>query len=370
MQNSLRIGRLFGIPLEVHASWLLIFGLIVWSLGADYFPMHNPGTGVETTWAAAVATALLFFASVVAHELAHSLLARARGITVERITLFVLGGVSSLKTEASGPRTELAVAAVGPVVSLALGGVLWILWPSIMRANATAGVVAYYLAYGNVALGVFNLIPAFPLDGGRVLRGALWEIWHDFARATLAAIRVARVAAGGVVLVGIWLLVVADGVNGLWLMLIGWFLWSAATQERMRTLVDTRLRGHGIAPLVRFDFITLDADQTITQAADRILAAPPQAVYPVLGNGALVGVVNPACINATARELWTTTKMHWLARRTRPVPILDLGTDALDALAQMNASQLEGLPVSDDEAGVVALVERSAIERWISLATT
>lgn len=367
MQSSLRIGRVFGIPIEIHGSWLFVFGLIVWSLAADYFPMHHPGLDGATSWLAAVATALLFFGSVVVHELAHSLVARARGIPVERITLFALGGASELKRETSRPRTELVVALVGPLTSLALAAVLWLIWRAVVRVDMTLGAIAFYLAYGNLALGVFNLIPGFPLDGGRVLRAALWALWNDFERATLGAVRAGRAAAAGLVVAGIWQVVVAQGANGVWLILVGWFLWSAAEQEGTRTLIELRLRGRSIVPLVRFDFITLDAEQTITEAAVAILGAPPQAVYPVLARGSFVGVLSAADLNTARRELWAATKLNWLVRRARPVPTIDLKTDVLDALAQIDALRLEGLPVRDEGEGVVALLERGAIVRWVEL---
>ena len=369
MENSLRIGRIAGIPLEVHASWLFIFGLVVWSLAADYLPMHHPGLDAETNWIAAVIAALLFFGSVVAHELAHSLIARARGIPVERITLFALGGVSGLKKDATKPGTEFVVAVVGPLASLVLAAVFWAVWRITVGDNMTVGAIAFYLAYGNLALGLFNLVPGFPLDGGRVLRAGLWGLWRDFDRATRAAMRVGRAAALGLALVGILEVLTAQGANGLWLMLIGWFLWNAAEHEGTRTIIETRLRGRSILPLVRFDFITLDAEETIAQAAAHILSAPPQSVYPVLADGTVLGVLNPAYINSIGREYWST-KVHWLVRRSRKVPMLELDTDALDALALIDSVQLDGLPIRDEGGtGVIALVERGAILRWVEAVT-
>ena len=368
MQSSLRIGRVLGIPVDVHASWLFIFGLIVWSLAADYFPMHHPGLAGTTDWIAAVATALLFFGSVVAHELAHSLVARARGVPVERITLFALGGVSAIERDLATPRLELLVASSGPLASLALAAVFWLVSRAVAIDNMMLSAVSFYLAYGNLALGLFNLVPGFPLDGGRVLRALLWALWRDLGRATIAAARVGQAAAVALVLLGVWQAAGAQGANGLWLMLVGWFLWTAAEAEGARALVESRLRGRSIVPLVRFDFITLDAEQTIGQAVARILAAPPQPLYPVLADGAPIGMITPAYINATARELWASTKVHWLARRMRPIPSVSLDTDALDALAELDAHQLEGLPVRDGNSGVIALLERSAILQWIAAA--
>ena len=364
---SLRIGRVLGIPIDVHASLLLTFGVIVWSLGASYFPGHQPGIDGGTSWSAAIITALLFFGSVVAHELAHSLVARSRGIAVERITLFALGGVSESKGDARGPRVELAVAVVGPLASLALAGLLFVS-RSTVSEDTTIGAIVSYLAYGNVALGVFNLIPGFPLDGGRVLRAVLWARSRDFGRATIAAARVGRVAATGLVLTGIWLVFTAPGTTGLWLLFVGWFLSNAAEQEATRTLIEERLRGRSIAPLARFEFITLDPEETIARAAARIVAAPPQALYPVRAGESVLGMLTLADFNGTAQELWPTTKLFWLVRRARAIPSVDLDTDALDALTRIDALQVDGLPVRD-ASGVVALVERPAIVQWVQAAT-
>lgn len=190
----------------------------------------------------------------------------------------------------------------------------------------------------------------------------------DAGQDARAPVRMERVSAVGLVLVGIWLASSAHGASGLPLILVGWFLWNAPAQVATRELIQKRLSGRSILPLVRFDFITLDADETIAQAAAHILDAPAQSVYPVLVKGTLLGLVDPAYINAIGREYWGL-KMHWAAQRSRTAPILDLDTDALDALAQMDAVKLEGLAVRDGNDALVALVERSAIVRAAVLPT-
>lgn len=367
MDSSWRIGRLFGIPVEIHVSWLFIFALIVWSLGADYFPMHHPGLAGAGSWAAAVVAALLFFGSVLAHELAHSLVARAQGIPVERISLFALGGISVLKREASRPRSELQVALVGPLLSLALGAALWALWRSVPSGNMTLGAVVFYLAYGNLALGAFNLLPAFPLDGGRALRALLWAAGHDPDRATLRALTVARVVTLGLVLVGLLQVATSPGAGGVWLVLIAWVLWGAGDQERGRIVVEGALRGRTIAPLVRFEFLSLDAEDSLAQATERILAAPPQPLYPVLTGDELVGVVTPAMLRAVPPALAASTKLHWLARRAPALPTIPLETDAVEGLAILDRLGAEAIPVSETGSGIVGLLERSSIRRWIEL---
>lgn len=367
MDSSWRLGRIIGIPIEIHVSWLFIFALIVWSLGADYFPMHHPGLGGAGNWVAAVGAALLFFASVLAHELAHSLVALTQGIPVERITLFALGGLSALKRDATRPRDELVVALVGPLLSLVLGAALWATWSTLLRDDMTLGAIVFYLAYGNLALGAFNLIPVYPLDGGRALRALLWAIRSGFERATLRAIAVARVATVGLVLIGVWQVVTSQATGGLWLILIAWMLWGAGDQERARILVESALRGRNIAPLVRFEFLTLDAEDTLARAAGRIVAAPPQPLYPVVADDALVGVVTPAMFNAVPQDLWAATKLHWMVRRAPAVPTIALETEALAALSTLDELRVDALPVGEPGVGIIGLLERSSVVRWVEV---
>lgn len=367
MEGSWRLGRIFAIPIEIHPSWLFIFALIVWSLAADYFPMHHPGLGGLPDLVAALATALLFFASILAHELGHSLVARASGIPVERITLFALGGVSALKREATRPRTELLVSVVGPLTSLLIGAALWWTSQAIAVASMTLSAVAFYLAYGNLALGVFNLIPAFPLDGGRVLRAMLWAVGRSFERATLQAARIGRISAVGLVLFGLWEVLGAQGASGIWLILVGWFVWTAAGQEAGRAALELGLRGRSIAPLVRFDVLKLDADETLAAAAERILAAPAQALYPVLAGDTLIGSVTPAMFNDLPVGAWTTTKVNWLARRAPQLPAIPLEADSLAALATLESLHVDALPVDDKSMGMVGILERSAIAEWVAV---
>jgi Zn-dependent protease len=367
MDGSWRIGRAFGIPIEIHVSWLFIFALIVWSLGADYFPMHHPGLGGAANWAAGVAAALLFFASIVAHEVAHSLVAQAHGIPVERITLFALGGLSALKRDADRPRAELLVALVGPALSLALGTVLWAIWTTLLRDDMTLGAIVFYVAYGNLALGAFNLIPAFPLDGGRALRAVLWSIRPGFESATLRSIAVARVMTVALVLIGLWQVVSAQATGGLWLILIAWMLWGAGDQERTRIAIESALRGRSIAPLVRFEFVTLDAEETLARAAERIVSAPAQPIYPVTWDDTLVGMITPATLNAVNADLWAVTRLHWLVRRAPEVQAIAIDTEAQAALSTLDTLGLDALPVSEPGVGVIGLLERSAVARLIEV---
>ena len=367
MQYGWRLGRLFGIPITIHYSWLLIYALVVWSLATDYLPLHHPGIAGGANWAWAIAAALLFFASVLAHELAHSLVARARGIPVGGITLFALGGVSELKQDATRPRVELLVALVGPLSSLLLAGLLWVMWRWLLPWNMPAAAVAFYLAYGNAALGVFNLIPGFPLDGGRALRAIAWALSGDLGWATRLAIRTGRAAAGLLVAFGVWQTFAGAEVNGLWLILIGWFLWSASEGEGARTTTQSALRGTTVETFVNRNIVVLDADVSVTEAVEQIAAAPAQPLYPVMAEGTLLGALTPHDIAHFPVDRWRATSVNWLARRGEPLPTLPLQTDATEALGKLDELQTEALPVTDAAGRFVGTFERSMVLRWLKL---
>ncbi len=366
-QNGWRLGSAYGIPITIHYSWLFIFALVVWSLASDYLPMHHPGITGGANWAGAIVAALLFFASVLAHELAHSLVARANGIPVDGITLFALGGVSELKRDATRPRIELAVALVGPLTSLALAALLWLAWGALLPLSMPAAAVAFYLAYGNAALGIFNLIPGYPLDGGRALRAIAWAVSGDFGRATRLAVRTGQVAAGLLVAFGALQAFDGAGASGLWLILIGWFLWSSAEQEGTRTTIQSALKSRTVDTFVNWNIAVLDADASVADAVERIAAAPPQPLYPVIADGGLLGTLTPHDIGRFPVERWRSTSVNWLTRRTAALPILPLGADAFDSLGKLDELHADALPVADGRGRPVGIFERSAVLRWLQL---
>jgi len=242
MTGGIRIARLFGIDISVHPSWFIILLLIVWSLGAGTFPAIYDGWSQFAYWSVAVAAALLLFVSVLLHELAHSLVALRQGTPVKGITLFFLGGVANIGREPAGPGREALMAAAGPLTSIALGGGFLaagqaVAGPEVLRA------VLLYLGFINLALAAFNLLPGFPLDGGRILRAAIWAVRGDLVKATRDASRVGLVI--GVALIGYGAYTVLTGglLGGLWLAFIGWILIQAGRASYAQTVTQQRLAG-------------------------------------------------------------------------------------------------------------------------------
>jgi Zn-dependent protease len=233
MGSSLRLGRIFGIPIEVNISWVFVFLLLTFVL-ANEFEDSRLRWGEAQRWSVAVITVVLFFLSVLVHELSHSLVALAKGIPVQGITLFIFGGVSRLGREPQRPFIEFVVAVVGPLSSIALAGIFGGVWFLLGRGDSSLEVVVLLVAWTNLSLGVFNLVPGFPLDGGRVLRAGVWGLTGSYRRATQVAARSGQLVGGLMLAAGIALAIFVDTVDGIWIALVGGFLFSVASSSYPR----------------------------------------------------------------------------------------------------------------------------------------
>ena len=306
MGASLRIGRIFGIPIEIHASWLLAFALITYLmsnlLGQPYglFGRPQPVWPETQRWSLALITSALFFLSVLAHELTHSVVAKRWGIPVRKITLFVFGGVSQLAHEARRPMIEFTVAVVGPLSSLALSGVLAGLWLLLREAYGPLGEVLLILAWVNLSLAVFNMLPGFPLDGGRVLRSAIWGLTGSYWRATQVSARAGQLLGISMIAGGILSMILANRWEWAWTALIGAFLLSAATGAYRQEKEREKLKGYTVGQamvsswpvvatrealashMVPGDDLSVALEQMETRGASRL---------PVIQNGMVVGVI-------------------------------------------------------------------------------
>src|SRR2546426_10702328 len=228
MPGSLRIGKIAGIDIYINVSWIIILVLLTVSLATGWFPQLYPGWSTATYWIVGFISSILLFVSVLLHELAHSLVARRRGLPVKDITLFIFGGVSNIEQEPKDAGIEFQVAVVGPITSLLIGAVCFLLQLPLRGTNSLLGGILFYLAVTNILLGVFNLIPGFPLDGGRVLRSIVWKLTGNMRQATRIASLTGQVIAYLFILLGIWIFFVGDILDGIWFGFIGWFLLSAA----------------------------------------------------------------------------------------------------------------------------------------------
>jgi len=299
--GGFRIGRVAGIDVFVQWSWLIIFALLTGSLAEGVFLNDYPGWSWEQGWLAGAATSLVVFGCVLVHELSHSIVARRRGLDVSSITLFIFGGVSTLKEEPRSPGEEFVIAAVGPLTSFLLGGLFGL---GALVFSGGIGSAASYLAFMNVLLGAFNLLPGFPLDGGRVVRAAAWARNHDLLKAT----RIAAAAGTGVayflMVSGLLAVVLGGGISGLWFLVIGWFLLSQSSGAYQQVAARHALRDAHVGAVTTLDFHPVSPDATIDLFVSDYVLAFHQRSYPVMNEEGLVGIVSLADLRKLPQQQW------------------------------------------------------------------
>ena len=386
MRNGLRIGRIFGIAILVDWSWLLIFLLVAWNLASGFAQMH-PGWGPGLSWVVAVVAALLFFASVLAHELAHSIVARAQNIPVRNITLFLFGGVSNIQQEPRSPRAEFLMAIVGPITSIVIGVICLLVASVLVRlpadtaANPASALVALdpvttlliWLGSINILLGVFNLIPGFPLDGGRVLRAILWAATGNFRMATRWAAWVGQavawllIVAGIAMIFGVQVPFFGSGfVSGLWLAFIGWFLSSAAIQSYQQVVIHDMLEGIPVARLMRSNVTAVPPTITVGELVERYVMGTDEHAFPVIDGDQLLGLVTLEDIRKVARADWDTTTARDIMTPADQLAVVRPQDDAAAVLDKLMERDVRQVPVIAD-GHLVGLVRLRDIMRWLQL---
>jgi Zn-dependent protease/CBS domain-containing protein len=365
MHGSLRLCSIAGVSLEINYSWLIILVLLTVSLALSWFPQAAPGYPLGTYWAVGFIAAVLLFVAVVLHELAHSLVARARGVPVKSITLFIFGGISNLEQEPHSPGVEFQVTVVGPLTSLLLAGICWVLALSL-RGVPLLGAVFGYLAITNGLLAFFNLIPGFPLDGGRVLRALLWKLSGNLRTATRWATRVGQVVAFLFILAGIWLFFSGNLLGGLWLGFIGWFLLSTAQAANAQVLVETLFGRVTVGEVMNPSPLTVPPDLSLLDLVERYLLPRALRSACVTQDERLIGLVSLTEIRHVPREQWAQTPLRQvLVPRSRLVvaaPQQRL-SEAMALMAQRNIHQL---PVVHQER-LVGTVSRETIVRFLEV---
>ncbi|UCC62616.1 MAG: site-2 protease family protein [Anaerolineae bacterium] len=301
MRGSLTLGKIFGIPIKLHTSWFLVAALVTWSLAGGYFPREYPGWATTTYWIVGAATAVLFFAAVLLHELGHSIVALREKVPVRNITLFIFGGVAQIGSEPQTAGAEFRIAIAGPLTSLALAGLSSLLSLSVASSAVMAAPLAY-LARINLGLALFNLIPGFPLDGGRVLRAVLWGLGGSLRTATKWATRVGRGVAFTFILMGIGQMFLGGFVNGLWLAFIGWFIKDAAESNYRQVVIKDMLTGVTVSDVMTQQCMAVPGDLRLDRlVADHVLGTGQQCFF-VIDNGEVKGLITLQNIRAVPRE--------------------------------------------------------------------
>lgn len=365
MSGTLPLGKLFGIPFRVHFSWFIIFIVLTVSL-STVFPASRPLSPAQA-WGLSIATSLLFFASVVSHELAHSLVARANGIPVRDITLFIFGGVAHLGREATRPRAELIMAFIGPLTSLVLGGMFLGLAAATRTSSPLIAVVSQWLGTINLLLGVFNLIPGFPLDGGRVLRSLLWLATGDMPKATVVASWIGRGVGYLFIAVGLFWAFQGAFINGIWFAIIGWFLENAASTSQRQLQVQVALQGMTCGSLVSRDFVTAPGNLTIEQLVrGYLLPYNPSAVL-VSQLDRVAGVFTHADLHRIPKDTWATVTVSQVMTplsRAKTVRPSDAASELLGDLQEGG-----GVVLVAEGDQILGVVDWDSLSRFIRVRT-
>jgi Zn-dependent protease/predicted transcriptional regulator len=374
-----RIGRALGIPIHVHASWFAVFFFVTWSLATGYLPDTLPGLPVPRYWGMGGIAALLLFLSVLLHELGHSYVALRYQIPIKQITLFIFGGMAHMGKEPPSPRAEFLIAMAGPLVSLilgagCLGGAMAV--ESLFTQAGVHGLVVLGSLLGmvNVQLGLFNLIPGFPLDGGRVLRAGLWARNKDFDRATSQAALVgigfgiALGLIGATLMAGAWSGVLGNSVatNGGWLIFIGAFLFTAALASRRQAGPRILMTSVTVRQVMVHRVVTLLPDMSVQDAVDQYFVAHGVGGFPVCEAGQVLGVVTVRDVQALPAALWPWRRVREIMRPASPDFCIPPDWSIMQAMDCMVQGRRDLLLVME-KGGIVGLITRSAIDHFLQL---
>lgn len=360
------VGRWFGFEVRIDYSWFLILFLLIWTLGAQEFPRWLPNASATTSFAAGTAAALLLFLSVLLHELSHASVARARGVEVESITLFIFGGVAQMTTEATTAADEFLLTAAGPLSSLAIGVSAWgaAQGAEALGAPPPVVLVANAVALANVGLAIFNMVPGFPLDGGRIFRSAVWGLTGDLERATRWATRGGQLFGWLLIGLGAHRLWVGDTLNGLWGMFIGWFLSNAASSSWTQFRTRQLLSGVSARRVMNPEPVALPADMPVDEAIRSYFLTGPYGAYPVVGDGGVVGLVGLEEVAEVPAGRRATTPVSEAMRPVEEVPTVGPSEPLDQVLQQVRAAETDRALVVE-EGRLVGVITLREIGNWL-----
>ena len=359
--DHIQIARVIGIPIYLHFSWLIIFGLIAWTLSTGYFPAQSPDLPASSYWAKGLVASLLFFVSILLHELGHAVVARRQGLRTRSITLFVFGGVAQLEKDPRDGRAEFWMAAAGPVASLALAGLFYTL-ANLPFLGPSAAAVAKYLALINLMLALFNLVPAFPMDGGRLLRGALWGPLGK-ARATRIASGAGTLFAFLLIFAGVFSLLRGDSLGGLWYILIGWFIKDASLSSYQQVRLDEALRGVTVRDAMVQAVATIPGSGSVAEAAREYFMRTGYGSYPVTRGEAVVGLLCLKDILRLSAEEREATSVQGAMRPLTDALVTDPDVPLPEVISRMAQSGTARLLVMHGEQLVGLLTMNGVIRR-------
>ena len=368
--KGFRLFRVLGIQISLNYTWFIVFGLIAWSLASSYFPSQYPGLSRSAHWTMGFLAAVFLFLSVLAHEITHSYIAKREGIEVKEIILFIFGGVSQLGKEPEDPQKEFKVAIGGPISSLILALIFWVLSKATSQAPNLilfTGLLGY-LAFINLSLAIFNLIPGFPLDGGRVLRAIYWSKTGSLRRATMIATDTGKWIGVGIILLGLFWVLTGNLLGGFWFVIIGIFLRSAAEGGYQQVVMKGALEGVKVKGLMSREVISVPPSLSIHRLVEDFFLTHKHVTYPVTENERIVGIITLKQVKEIPRDQWVEKMVKEVMVPIREEIMLDPEGEAVDALQKMIRTGEGRLPVVKD-GKAVGMITRKDILNLLEIKT-
>jgi Zn-dependent protease/CBS domain-containing protein len=366
LKEGIPIGRIFGINIRLHYSWFLIFAVVTWALATNYFPVVYPEWSTTTAVITGLITSLLFFISLLAHELMHSIVAQRSGIPVKSITLFVFGGVSQITREPDQAGMEFKIAIAGPLTSVVLGVIFWAIWFLVPARFETVSAVSFWLGWINLSLAAFNLVPGFPLDGGRVLRAIIWWRTKDLRRATRLASNFGRLIGFILIGAGIWFIFTGYWFNGLWLALIGWFLFNSATQSYRQLVLQQSLQGYSASDIMHHDCSMIAPTTTIEKLVNEFMLPQGRRCFLVTEGGKMQGLVTLQEIKKVQRDAWATTEVSKIMQPVDQLAWVKPEEDLNTVMTMLTEKDINQIPVME-KGEVVGMVARDNLLNFINV---
>jgi len=366
MTSSFRLGRILGIDVGVHWSWLFIFVLVTWSFADGVLDHFYPGWSQLQLWIGGALVASVFFLSVLLHEMSHALMSNRLGLPVRSITLFIFGGVANLSREPDNARDEFRIAVVGPATSLALGALFALGWAAAYPFNDGIAGICAQLAVINVFLAVFNMLPGFPLDGGRVFRAIVWGRNRDRLRATRWASRGGEWIAYGMMLVGVVEILLTGNLNGLWFVFIGLFLRSAAVSSYEQLVIETTLSGIVVSDVMRTDFQTVPPDVSLDELVREGVMRRNTRCFAVIAAGEFAGLVTLTDVRKVPQDQWLTTSVYRAMTPVGRLHTVQPGDSLMHVLQVMAEHDVNQLPVVRGRE-IVGMLDRGDVMRFIQV---
>jgi Zn-dependent protease/predicted transcriptional regulator len=368
MRAHIKLGRIFGIAVGLHYSWIIIALLVTLSLHSQFAAVH-PDWSDTTTWTTTIITGLLFFLSILLHELSHAAVAKLRGLPVRAITLFALGGVAQIEKDAADARTEFWMGIVGPITSFLIGVICLLLsyllgWNLAAEPNGPIAAMFMWLGVINIALAIFNMVPGFPLDGGRVLRAIVWWITGDANRSTRIASVVGQFVAFGFIMTGIWRFFSGAGFGGLWLAFIGWFLLDAARASGAQVEITERLNGVSVGDVMTRQFPVVDGNTNLETFVQENLLPSGHRCFVVLEQGRPAGIVTPHEVKTIERARWPYTTIGDVMRPLESLRTVGPERPVTEALELMGREDVNQVPVIQ-RGNLAGIISRGHITRFL-----